>query len=176
VLAIKVSAAVASLVVTAPYAAAYGSSTVSSWLFNSAIAGTQELAFQGTTLLARKLDNKDTITPDEVLTAIKEVGVSAATGAAATVVGRALAGRLATSYATRVLGRPPLPDELNFVAKRIEQIVVANFSEWSKDFVGLNKQPTWDNYQRVIGPLLDSYGVASELTKEKDLNKTLYPQ
>jgi hypothetical protein len=46
VLAIKVRAAVASLVVTAPYAAAYGSSTVSSWLFNSAIAGTQELAFQ----------------------------------------------------------------------------------------------------------------------------------
>ncbi len=171
VVTIKVAAAVATLIVTAPYAGAYASS----WAYNAALAGAQQLAFEGTTLLARKLDGKDQISPDDILVAVKEVGVAAAAGMGATVVSKALGTKLALDWATKRLGRAPTEQELQFVAKRIEQILVANFAEWSKDLIGLNKQPTWDWYQRVIGPLLDTKGLSVELTKEKDFNKMVYP-
>lgn len=156
---IKVSAALAAIVVAAPVEVGV--------LGAMAVAAAGEGAQQGTLLAAKAVDGKEQISQADVNAAIMETvvaGLSAGLGKdASKLVSRALAPRVAGEIAKRA----PSKELVEFVAGRIESYIAANSQVILKKRLGLDKDPDWNWWYTVITPAISP--IAMEVAKEPDL-------
>jgi hypothetical protein len=155
---IKVSAALAAIVVAAPVEVGV--------LGAMAVASAGEGAQQGTLLAAKYIDGKEQISQADVDAAIKETvvaGISAGFSKLGKLVSCALAPRVAGEVAKRAPGK----ELVEFVAGRIESYIAANSQVILKKRLGLDKEPDWNWWYTVITPAIGP--ISMEIAKEPDL-------
>lgn len=160
---IKVSAALATLVVAAPLELGI--------LATMGVAAVGEGATQSTLLVARKLDGKETITPEDVKKAVLETLIAGGTAGLGAGAGKLVARALGGKVAEGILKRKPTDKEIEFVAKRIDQYLAANSAAILKKLTKLDSDPDWNWWYMIITPMINP--VAIEMSKEPDLNKLL---
>jgi hypothetical protein len=159
---IKVSAALAALVVAAPVEVGI--------LGAMAVASVGEGAQQGTTLLLKGVDSGDTVSAEDVKKAFLETVIAGGTAGLGKGVGSMVAKGLAGRVGQQIFKRPPTEKEIAFIASRIEQYLSANSSAIAKKLLALDTEPDWNWWYMIITPMIDP--VAMEMTKESELNKT----
>jgi hypothetical protein len=160
---IKVSAALATLVVAAPLELGI--------LATMGVATVGEGALQGTLLAAKKIDGKETITPEDVKKAVLETVIAGGTAGIGAGAGKLVAHALGSKVAAEILKRNPTAKEVEFVTKRIEQYLAANSAAILKKLTKLDGDPDWNWWYMIITPMINP--VAIEMSKEQDLNKLL---
>lgn len=160
---IKVSAALATLVVAAPLELGV--------VATMGVAATGEGATQATLLAARRIDGKEKISPEDVKKAVLETIVAGGTAGLGKGAGKLVAKALAGRVAAEILKRNPTEQEIEFVATRIEQYLAANSASILKKLLKLDTDPDWNWWYMIITPMISP--VAMEMTKEPDLNKLL---
>jgi hypothetical protein len=160
---IKVSAALATLVVAAPLELGI--------VAGMGVAAVGEGATQGTLLIAKGVDGKETITPEDVKKAVLETMIAGGTAGLGSGAGKLVAAGLKGRIAREILKRNPTEEQIEFVAKRIEQYLAANSASILKKLTKLDSDPDWNWWYMAIAPMISP--VAMEMTKEPDLNKLL---
>lgn len=158
---IKVSAALAALVVAAPLKVGV--------LGTMALASAGEGAQQGTTLALKAIDEGDTVSAEDVKKAFFETVIAGGTAG----IGKGVANKVARGLAARVglyiFKRKPTRAEVEFLKSRIEQYLVANSASIAKKLLALDTEPDWNWWYMIITPMIDP--VAMEIAKEPELNK-----
>jgi hypothetical protein len=176
---IKVSAALATLVVAAPLELGI--------LAGMGVAAVGEGATQGTLLIAKGVDGKETVTTEDVKKAVLETVIAGGTGGLGAGAGKLVANGLKARVAREVLRRKAAEEgfdvvkealrqeateqQIEFVAKRIEQYLAANSAAIMKKLMQLDSDPDWNFWYMAITPMINP--VAIEMSKEPDLNRLM---
>ena len=176
---IKVSAALATLVVAAPLELGI--------LAGMGVAAVGEGATQGTLLIAKGVDGKETVTTEDVKKAVLETVIAGGSGGLGAGAGKLVANGLKARVAREVLRRKAVDEgfdvakealrqeateqQIEFVAERIEQYLAANSAAIMKKLTKLDSDPDWNWWYMAITPMIGP--VAMEMSKEPDLNKLM---
>lgn len=159
---IKVSAALAALVVAAPLELGV--------LGTMAVATAGEGAQQGTTLALKGIDDGETVSAEDVKKAFLETIIAGGTAG----IGKGVADKVARGLAARVglyiFKRKPTRAEVAFIKARIEQYLAANSAAIAKKLLALDTEPDWNWWYMIITPMINP--VAIEMAKEPELNRT----
>jgi hypothetical protein len=162
---IKVSAALAALVVAAPLELGI--------LGTMAVAGAGEGAMQGTNLALKGVDKGDTVSLEDVKKAVFETVIAAGSAGIGKAAGQMVAKKLAGRAGQEIFKRKPTEAEIEFIEKRIEQYLAANSQAIAKKLLALDTDPDWNWWYMAIAPAVSA--AAMEIVKEQDLNRTLKP-
>jgi hypothetical protein len=167
---IKISAALAMIIVAAPAVVVVGPAAagipataeigVGATML---LAGTGEAAQQGTLLILNKISGGQNVSLEDLKTAGLEVAVAAGTAG----FGKVVANGVSRSIASRIFGANVTKEQIDLVAARVEAYVVANSSAISKQLLKLDKNPDWNWWYTIVMPAFGT--TAPELVKEKDL-------
>lgn len=160
---IKISAALATLVVAAPLELGV--------VATMGVAAVGEGATQATLLAAKKLGGGDTISLDDVKKAILETMIAGGTAGIGKGAGTLVANKLAPSIGQKILGRAPTDKEIQFIAMRVEQYLSANSASALKKVTQLDTDPDWNTWYMFVTPAINP--IAMEMSKEPDINKLL---
>ncbi|MBM3759297.1 MAG: hypothetical protein FJW36_03515 [Acidobacteria bacterium] len=160
---IKISAALATLVVAAPLEIGV--------LGTMAVATAGEGAMQGTLLTAKNLGGGDTISNEDVKKAILETLIAGGTAGLGKGAGKMVAVKLAPRIGQSILKRAPTAEEIEFIAMRVEQYLAANSSSILKKVLQLDTEPDWNLWYMWVTPAINP--IAMEMSKEPDINKLL---
>jgi hypothetical protein len=161
---IKVSAAVATLIVSAPAEVGV--------LGGMGIAAVSEASTQGTTLMLKALDPGDTVTLEDVKNAALSVAVNAGSAGLGKGLGKLVAKGLSPIVARRILKEPTeeaIKKVSAIVEAKVEQYVSANAQTIAGKMLKLDKEPDWNWWYMAVAPSFNS--VTMELVKDPDLNK-----
>ena len=165
---IKVSAALATLVVSAPVQVGV--------LGTMGLAALSEGAQQGTTLIAQGIDPGMTVSADDCKNAALAVAVNAGTAGLGKGLGGLVSKMIAGKAAAEIIKNTPVGEAVKetvrmkaaeFIAQRIEQYVAANAAAISNKMLGLDKSPDYNWWYMVVAPAFN--GIAIEMAKEPDL-------
>lgn len=162
VAAIKVSAALATLVVAAPLELGV--------LGTMGLAALSEGSQQGTTLVLKGLDPGETVSENDLKEAALAVAVNAGSAGLGKGFGSLVAKGLASRVAAKIL-REPSEKAIAFISARIEQYVAANSQAIANKMLKLDKDPDWNWWYMIITPALGP--IEMEMAKEPTLNKLL---
>jgi len=167
---IKITAALAMVIVAAPGAVVVGPAVAGVPVVAEVgtgatmlLAGTGELAQQGTILILNKVGGGHQVTLEDLKTATLEVAVAAGSAGFGKVVANGLGPRIAG----RIFKNGYTDAQLEMVKQRIEAYVVANSGSISKKYLKLDKNPDWNWWYNVVMPIFGT--AAPELVKEKDV-------
>jgi hypothetical protein len=180
IVGIKVSAALATLIVTGPAEVGV--------LGTMALAGTSEAAQQGTTLIAQGVDPGMSVSLDDVKNAALAVAVNAGTAGLGKGLGNLVAKGVAPKAAEALIKNSPafkaateverkamleaMTSRLaDFFGPRIEQYVSANAQSIANKMLKLDKSPDWNWWYMVVAPAINASTM--EMAKEPDLQKLL---
>jgi len=163
VAAIKISAALATLIVSAPV-------QVGVW-GTMGLAALSEGSQQGTTLILKGLDPGETVTTDDLKNAALAVAVNAGSAGLGKGFGQLAAKGLSGTVASKILNGTPSKEAIEFIAARIEQYVAANAQAIANKMLKLDKDPDWNWWYMVIAPAINP--IVMEMTKEPEMNKLL---
>ena len=177
---IKVSAALATLIVSAPVA---GLTALEQAGVGMALAVVGEGAQQGTTLILKGIDPAQSVSANDLKNAALSVAVNwgaAGLGSAfGALVGKALAKQSAQRILGEVLtkynrmGSEPSEEALKFateeVAKRVEQYVAANSQSIVNKMLKLDSDPDWNWWYMAVAPALNTANM--EMVKDPALKK-----
>jgi hypothetical protein len=177
---IKISAALATLIVSAPVA---GLTALEQAGVGMGLAVIGEGAQQGTTLILKGIDPTQAVTIGDLKNAALSVAVNwgaAGLGSAfGALAGKALAkqgaqkilGDLLTKY--NRMGSEPSKEALEFateqVAKRIEQYAAANSQSIVNKMLKLDSDPDWNWWYMAVAPAVDT--ATMEMVKDPALTK-----
>jgi len=160
---IKVSAALAALVVAAPLELGI--------LGTMAVATVGEGAQQGTTLALKGVDKGDTVSAEDVKKAFLETLIAGGSAGLGKAVSSMVAKALAPRVGEFIFKRIPSKEAIEFIEKRIEQYLSANSAAIAKKLLALDTEPDWNWWYMIITPMINP--VAMEMAKEPELNRTL---
>jgi hypothetical protein len=176
---IKVSAALATLIVAAPIEMGV--------LAGMGVATVGEGTMQLTLLHAKGFDGKEQISAEDVKKAVLETVIAGGTGGLGAGTGKMVANGLKARVAREVLKRKAAEEgfdvvkealrqeateqQIEFVAKRIEQYLAANSAAIMKKVMQLDSDPDWNFWYMAITPMINP--VAIEMSKEPDLNRLM---
>ena len=168
IVGIKVSAALATLIVTGP--AQLGV------LGTMAVAGTGEAAQQGTTLIAQGVDPGMSVSLDDVKDAALAVAVNAGTAGLGKGLGNLVAKGIGGKAAQAVIDNTPPGETVTqtmrmkiaeIIGQRIEQYVSANAQSIANKMLKLDKSPDWNWWYMIVTPAIN--GATMEMAKEPEL-------
>lgn len=160
---IKVSAALATLVVAAPVEVGI--------LGTMAVAAVGEGSMQGTNLALKGGTQGDTVSGEDVKKAILETVIAGGSAGLGKGASRLVARWLSGTMAREIVGINPSPQQIQFIEQRIEQYLTANSSAIMKKVMALDTDPDFNFWYRVVTPMINP--VAIEMSKEPDLNKLM---
>ncbi|MDX2268944.1 MAG: hypothetical protein NW208_12615 [Bryobacter sp.] len=158
---IKVSAALATLVVAAPLELGV--------LGTMAVAASGEGAMQGTNLALKGADRGDTVSLEDVKKAVLETVIAAGSAGLGKGAGKMVAKGLAGRVAKEILKGNPTEKQIEFVAERLELYLAANSAAIAKKMLKLDTDPDWNWWYMMVAPAINP--IAVEMAKEPDLNK-----
>ncbi len=165
---IKISAALATLIVSAPAEVGI--------LGTMGIAAIQEGSQQGTTLVAQAIDPKSNVSLDDLKNAALAVAINAGSAGFAKGLGGLAAKAIGGRAAEQIIKNTPAGETVEmtvrmkaaaFIGQRIEQYVSANAQAIANKMLKLDQAPDWNWWLMIVAPAFN--GVAVEMAKERDL-------
>lgn len=160
---IKISAAVAGLIVAAPIELGV--------LGTMGIAALGEGAQQGTLLIAKGVDPGQVVSAKEVRDAAVETAIAAGTAGAGKGLGKLVGKYVAPGLLQRILKKAPTKEQIEWAEGLIERYVATNAAAITKKMLQLDTDPDWNWWAMIVAPAINPAAV--ELVKENEVPRVI---